>query len=189
VGAIVLALAAGISWGVSDFLGGLYSRKIALATVLLLTQIVGCVMLVPLAIAFGRSGQLDLPAIGYAIAGSTAGLVGIACLYRGMTVGTVSIVAPISATGAAVPVVFGLLRGERVLPLQTVGVVLALIGIILASRAPEDDASKGGRRGLARGVGLAIVAALGFGGYFVLLHEASTRDVFRASVVQSLTGM
>jgi drug/metabolite transporter (DMT)-like permease len=188
VAAIVLALVAGISWGVSDFMGGLYSRKLPLATVLLVSQTVGFVALLPLALVFGQSG-LDAAAISYAVAGSASGLIGIAGLYRGMTIGTVSIVAPISATGAVIPVIFGLLRGERAMPLQSMGVVLALIGIVLASRAVDDDSSSSRRAKMGPGVGLAILAALGFGGYFVLLHEASTHDVLWAGVVQRLTGV
>ncbi|MDQ6670331.1 MAG: DMT family transporter, partial [Chloroflexota bacterium] len=108
--------------------------------------------------------------------------------YRGMGVGLVSIVAPISATGAAVPVLFGLVRGERTTPLQTVGIILALIGIVLASRATAEP-NGASRPMLGRGVGVALVAALGFGGFFVLLHEASLHDVLWATVVQRLTGL
>jgi drug/metabolite transporter (DMT)-like permease len=185
--AVLLALAASVSWGVSDFLGGLNSRYLALAVVLLISQTVGLLMLLPLALLHGPP-QLDGPSAAFAVAGSVSGLIGIAGLYRGMAVGTVSIVAPISATGAVVPVLFGLLvRGEQATALQSVGMVLALAGIILASRAHDDSHASSTR--LARGVGFAILAALGFGGFFVLLHEASARDVLWAGVVQRLTGV
>ena len=187
--AIVLALSSGLAWGISDFLGGLYSRRLPLATVLLTTQTIGFLMLLALAPAFGNARMLDPQAVAYAVVGSTSGLIGVAGLYGGMRVGVVSIVAPISATGAAIPVLFGMLRGERATPLQTLGVALALAGIVLASRATGSDSTPGRRAGLARGVGLAIVAAFGFGGYFVLLHEASTRDVLWAAFIQRLTGV
>jgi len=184
---VLLALGSGVAWGVSDFLGGLNSRRVALTAVLLITQLVGLVLTLPLAMLHAAP-LLDAQSVGFAVAGSASGLVGIAELYRGMTVGSVSIVAPISATGAAVPVLFGLLRGERVTPLQGLGIVLALIGIMLASRAAGEQNSTS-RPMLARGVGLALLAALGFGGFFVLLHEASVRDVLWATVVQRLTGL
>jgi drug/metabolite transporter (DMT)-like permease len=184
---VLLALGSGVAWGVSDFLGGLNSRRVALTAVLLITQLVGLVLTLPLAMLHAAP-LLDAQSVGFAVAGSASGLVGIAALYRGMTVGSVSIVAPISATGAAVPVLFGLLRGERVTPLQGLGIVLALIGIMLASRAAGEQNSTS-RPMLARGVGLALFAALGFGGFFVLLHEASVRDVLWATVVQRLTGL
>ena len=186
--AVLLALAAGVSWGVSDFLGGLNSRHVALATVLLVTQCVGLMVLLPLAMLHGAP-LLEPAHVGFAIAGSVSGLIGIASLFRGMAVGSVSIVAPISATGAAVPVLFGLLRGEQATAIQSVGIVLALLGIVLASRAPDDESSPSRRLAVGPGVGLAILAAMGFGGFFVLLHEASARDVLWAGVIQRLTGV
>src|ERR1700738_1431913 len=110
--AVVLALASSVAWGVSDFLGGFMSRRVALTAVLLVTQLVGLALLLPLALVHAAP-RLDAASIAFAVGGSAAGLIGIAALYRGMGVGMVSIVAPISATGAAVPVLFGLLRGGR----------------------------------------------------------------------------
>jgi len=184
---VLLALASSVAWGVSDFLGGLTSRRIALIAVLLITQFVGLALMLPLAMLHAAP-LLDAPSVAFAVGGSACGLIGIAALYRGMGKGLVSIVAPISATGAAVPVLLGLLRGERTTPLQSVGIALALTGIVLASRAAGEPNSAS-RPLLARGVGLALVAALGFGGFFVLLHEASVRDVLWATVVQRLTGV
>jgi drug/metabolite transporter (DMT)-like permease len=115
--------------------------------------------------------------------------VGIGALYRGMAVGVVSIVAPISATGAALPVAFGVLRGERATLAQAVGIGLAPIGIVLASRSANSTHDALGRAAVARGVGLAILAALGFGVFFIVLHEASTTDVLWAGAVQCLAGV
>jgi drug/metabolite transporter (DMT)-like permease len=129
--------------------------------------------------------------VAFAVGGSLMGLLGIAALYRAMAIGSLSIVAPISATGAALPVVLGLLRGEQATWLQTVGIVLVLVGIVLASRASSDlsEPESGRRLNVGPGVGLAVLAALGFGGFFVLLHEASARDVLWAGVIQRLTGV
>jgi drug/metabolite transporter (DMT)-like permease len=183
---VLLALAASVSWGVSDFLGGLNSRSLAVSSVLLISQTVGLLLLLPLALLHG-SPAFDAPSYGFAAAGSAAGLIGIAALYRGMAVGAVSIVAPISATGAALPVLFGLLRGEQATPLQLVGMGLVLVGVVLASRATEASGSGEGK--LASGVGFAALAAVGFGGFFVLIHQASTYDVLWAGTIQRLTGV
>ena len=99
---IVLALGAAVAWGVSDFMGGQFTRRLALAPVLLISQAVGFGLLLVLA-SLGGPFTLDAPTVGFAVAASVGGLIGIAALYRGMAVGTVSIVAPISATGAALP--------------------------------------------------------------------------------------
>ncbi len=183
---VVLALAAGVSWGVSDFLGGLNSRFLAVASVMLVSQTVGLALLLPLALLHGWP-PFDGVSYAYAAAGSAAGLIGIAAMYRGMAVGAVSIVAPISATGAALPVIFGLLRGEQATVLQMAGMALALVGIVLASRA--SNASGSSSQKLASGVGFAALAALGFGGFFVLIHQASTYDVLWAGAIQRLTGV
>ena len=183
----MLALAASVSWGISDFLGGLNSRYLAVASVMLVSQTVGLVLLLPLALLHGWPA-FDGPSYAFATAGSAAGLIGIAAMYRGMAVGAVSIVAPISATGAALPVLFGLLRGEHATPVQMLGMGLVLVGIVLASRA-ADGASDSGSPKLARGVGFAALAALGFGGFFVLIHQASTYDVLWAGTIQRLTGV
>jgi drug/metabolite transporter (DMT)-like permease len=184
---VLYALAASVSWGISDFLGGLNSRSLAIPAVLLWTQSVGFVLLLPLALAQG-SPAWQASTLLFAIGGSLSGLVGIAGLYRGMAIGTISIVAPISATGAAIPVIFGLLaRGERASALQSVGVALALVGIVLASLVKSTNGvDKPGR--LAAGLGFALLAAFGFGGFFVLLHEAAVQNVFWAACVQRLTG-
>jgi drug/metabolite transporter (DMT)-like permease len=80
------------------------------------------------------------------------------------------VVAPISATAAVVPVVVGIASGDRPSALQYTGLVLALVGVVLASR--EEVSS-----GVARGAGLAIVSALGFGFFFVGLDNASDADI------------
>jgi drug/metabolite transporter (DMT)-like permease len=184
---VLLALAASVSWGISDFLGGLNSRRLPLPVVLLISQAVGMLLLLPPA-SLHAAPPADGPTIAYAIAGSASGLIGIAGLYRGMAVGTISIVAPISATGAVIPVLFGLLNGERASALQTVGIVLALLGVVLASRSAGDPSDEAKTR-IGRGVSYAFLAALGFGGFFVLLHEASARDVLWAAEIQRATGV
>lgn len=182
---MILALGAAASWGVSDFLGGVTSRRLPLLWVLLWTQVVGLAFVAPFAIAHGAP-PLDTVAVLAAIAGSISGLIGIAGLYRAIALGVSSIAAPISATGAALPVAFGLLRGEPTAPLQQIGMACALLGVIVASRTGREQAHLG--RGATLGVACAIVAAFGFGGFFILLHEASTRDVLWAVCIQRATG-
>jgi len=182
---MVLALGAALSWGVSDFLGGVTSKRLALLWVLLCTQIVGVALVLPFAALHGQPA-FDSFAIVVAIAGSLSGLVGIASLYRAIALGVASIAAPISATGAILPVVFGFVRGEPTTMLQEIGMGCALLGVLIASRTGEEQAHLG--RDAKVGVGFALLAALGFGGFFVLLHEASTRDVLWAVSVQRATG-
>ena len=101
------------------------------------------------------------------------GLVGLAAIYRGMAVGVVSVVSTIAATGPIIPVLVGLLTGERPSVLQLAGIALALAGIALL--AFDRRPSEGGQR-LIPGVGLALLAALSFGVFLVAIRYASRPD-------------
>jgi drug/metabolite transporter (DMT)-like permease len=181
----VLALGAALAWGLSDFLGGVTSRRLPLLWVLLITQFVGFVVVTPFALAHGAP-PLEPGAVLAAVLGSLSGLVGIAALYRAIALGVGSVAAPISATGAALPVMFGFVRGEPTTTLQEIGIVCALVGVIGASRTGDEQAHLGHNARL--GIGCAFLAALGFGGFFIFLHEASTQDVLWAVAIQRVTG-
>src|SRR5438876_1431468 len=186
---ILLAVAASVSWGFSDFLGGLTSRRLSLLSVLLISQSVGLVMVLP-AVLMSDQAPVDGPARLSAIGGSLAGLVGIAALYRAIAIGVVSIAAPISATGAVIPVAVGALRGETTSGWQEIGMVLAILGVVLAAWTAGDPMHTSATRHQGRaGTGFALLAAAGFGGFFVLLHDASTYSVVWATFVQRLTSV
>jgi drug/metabolite transporter (DMT)-like permease len=108
--------------------------------------------------------------------GAGAGLgvaVGVSLLYHGLAVGVMSVVAPVTAVGSAcIPVLFGLVTGERPSAAALVGVVLALAAVTLLAVFPgeEDDARPGARRA---GVVMGLVSGCGFGAYFVLLDHAA----------------
>jgi drug/metabolite transporter (DMT)-like permease len=107
-----------------------------------------------------------------AAAAGACGCLGIATLYRGMAIGAMGIVAPISAVAAVIPFAVGIASGERPSALQIAGILLALAGVAVASREPREQ---GG--GQAAGIGLALLAALGFGFYFVLADRAADESV------------
>ena len=164
--AVVLALCAAALWGTGDFFGGLAARRVSVLTVLFWSQLVGLVGLVAWTSASGSTR----PGTGLwlALAAGVAGVTGLGCLYRGMAVGAMGIVAPISATSPIVPLVVDLLRGRSPTAVQWAGITLALVGIVLVSREP------GGSHGpVAAGVGLALIAALSFGLFIVGLGEAA----------------
>jgi drug/metabolite transporter (DMT)-like permease len=172
VTAVALALLAAALWGTGDFMGGLATRRVSVLTVLFWSQLVGLVGLALWVVA----SQAERPGTGlwFALAGGVAGVVGLGCLYRGMAVGAMGIVAPISATSPIVPLVVDLARGNSPAPLQWIGIALALAGIVLVSREPGNGhPAAGGRRPVAAGVGLALIAALGFGLFIVGLGEAA----------------
>ena len=174
--AAVLALASSLSWGFSDFLGGVQSRRHALVAVLALSQGVALVILV-VAVLAGAPTEHDTAATVWAASVGALGLLALTAFYRALAIGTMSVVAPISATGVAIPVLVGLFSGERPGALQVGGIVLACTGVVLASReapAADEDARRSGRTA----IGLALLAAVGFGSFFAGMDRAEeTADV------------
>jgi drug/metabolite transporter (DMT)-like permease len=166
----LLALGASLTWGVGDFLAGLRSRSLPVLTVLVVSQAAGF-LTIALVVAARGTGPPDARYLGYAVLAGLCGAAGLAALYRGLAVGDMSVVAPISATAAVVPVIAGLVSGERPSVLQGLGVALALAGVALTA---HESGTGGG--GPATGVGLALVAALSFGLVLVALGAASEGD-------------
>jgi drug/metabolite transporter (DMT)-like permease len=170
--AALFALAGALLWGVGDFLGGISSRRVAVLTVLALSQAVGLAGVAVWIMLAGDPvpGAADLlPAAGAGI----AGLVGLGALYRGLSIGAMGIVAPISAAGPVVPLVLDAAQGVVPGPLQFLGVVLVLAGIAALSV----ERTTGDTRRIAEGAGLAVVAALGFGVFFVGIDSAADASV------------
>jgi drug/metabolite transporter (DMT)-like permease len=180
MGAVVLALGASLSWGFADFFGPLKGRVLGTLRVLFIAQVTG-VVVIGLAVAIRGKGPHD-PAVLLAIPAAISGTLGLFAYYRGMAVGAMSVVAPIAGISAAVPVAVGLATGEQPSTLQVTGIVLALVGVGLASREKQAGGSK-----VAAGVGLALLAAIGFGGYFVPMHAAGSADFWWASFVFRVT--
>src|SRR5918999_4582452 len=175
------ALLASVAWGVADFLGGLKSRVVPTIVVLLLAQVSG-LLGIGLVVAIAANPPPG-PSILWAALAGLFGTVGLASFYRGMAVGAISVVAPIAAIGAIVPVVFGIATGDNVSRFQGIGFALALSGVALASF----ERHEAGAIRIAAGVPWAIAAVVGFGGYYVPMHEASEPDVLWAALVFRIT--
>lgn len=183
--AVALGLASSVAWGVADFLGGLKSRQLRVLTVLLVSQAVGLVPLIAIVAARGEPLPGDAEPL-WAALGGLAGLGGLAAFYRGLAVGAMAVVAPIAGLSAAIPVAFGIATGERPSALQAAGIVVALAGVALAAREHTDE--DGGAR-VATGVGLALLAALGFGCFFVGLDAGSEEDLWWALLFVRATSL
>ncbi|HEU5416113.1 MAG TPA: EamA family transporter [Streptosporangiaceae bacterium] len=178
----LLALAASVLWGTSDFGGGLLSRRLNAAAAVFLSQgfaLAGLLVLLPLAhVAGGR----------YLLAGAGAGLVGslsLAAFYRALAIAPMSLVAPISAGGAAIPVLAGLVRGEQLSVVQGAGIGIALLGIVLAS-GPELRSGVAIRR---QALGYAVGAGAGFGAAYTLLALAAGGGVYGTLLTQRIGGL
>jgi drug/metabolite transporter (DMT)-like permease len=170
--AIMLALGAALGWGVSDFLGGLKGRSVPVVLVLLISQATALGLLVVIVAARG-AGPPDTESLSWAVVAGLSETAGVAALYRGLAIGTMSIVAPTAATAPVVPLVVGLLAGQVPGPLQTAGIALAIIGIVITSR--RSGTATASRVGPSIIYGL--FAALGFGIFFAAMDAASEGDI------------
>ena len=180
--AILLALGAAVGWGLADFIAGHTSRLATTAAVLFGSQVVG-VAVAGAAIGLTSPQRPTGALVGFAALSGTALAVGLGSLYEGMRVGAIGLVASISATAAAVPVVYSIARGERPTPLQGLGLALAFFGVILAATA------RGGGRGtyVAAGVAFALLSALAGGLNNIFLKSASPDGVLWTLLVQRTT--
>jgi drug/metabolite transporter (DMT)-like permease len=172
--AIVLALGASLAWGLGDFFGPLKGRTYGALRVLVYVQLGGLVV-ISVIVAIRGEAPNDWVAL-LAIPAAVSGTLGLYAYYRGVAVGAISIVAPIAGVSAVVPVAVGIVSGERPSAWQVGGIACSLVGIFLAAREP-------GRTGprIAAGVGLALLAALGYGCYFPPMHAAGNADFWWAA--------
>lgn len=175
--AVLLALLASASWGVSDFLGGLATRTRPVVAVLAGSQPAGLVLLGAIVAIRAHPPPAGAWPLWAALAGAS-GAVGIGALYRGLAVGSMGVVGPITATSPLVPLAVGLARGERPNALQLVGIALALVGVVLAGWERE---GRGWRGRASVGAGLALLAAASFGSSQVALQAASRHDPYWAT--------
>ncbi|HXN03014.1 MAG TPA: DMT family transporter [Candidatus Dormibacteraeota bacterium] len=169
--AVLLALAASLSWGVGDFIGGFKTRRLGAFAVLFISQPPTLLLIAAIVIIRGV-WIVPGPWIVAGVVAGLVGLVGLSAAYRGMAIGVVSVVSTIAATGPVVPILVGLVLGERPSLLQFGGIVLTLagIGLLAFDRRPQ----AGGK--LVPGVGLALLAALAFGIFLVAIRYASRPD-------------
>ena len=113
-----------------------------------------------------------------------AGAAALGALYRALAIGTMGVVAPISATGVALPVVVGVATGDELSVIVSAGLALAVTGVLLASREGHEDAGRASAGRLS--VALALAAAFGFGMYFVLADVAADDSVLWLLVLARL---
>lgn len=180
--AVLLSLAAAVAYGLSDFVGGLASRRTSAWPVAFVGTAAALVGAVVLSLATdGAATRTDL-AWGV-LAGIGTG-VGGAFLYKGLAAGRMGVVAPISAVGAALlPVAVAVATGERPALLVWLGIAAAVPGIWLVSREP------GGSGDLAAGILDGVLAGLGFGLLFAAMGQVPEEAGFAPLVVAQAAGL
>ena len=162
----IFALASALLVGGADFLGGVTSRQAVAARVAAAAQAVGLAVVIPAALVAGWD-RVTAADAGWSLASGLAVGIGLALFYQAMTVGLISVVAPVvAATGALVPVCYALVRGERPGLVALAGIALAIVAIALVSVAPGEGSAT-------QGLGLSLAAGALFGLFFTFLSLPS----------------
>ncbi len=164
--ALGLALASSVVWGVADFSGGSLARRLPTFAVTVVSQGAGFVVLF---VAVAIRGEIGMRPFGLGVLAGLGGGFGLACFYRALALGTMSVVSPVAACGAVVPFGISLATGERPSTLAVGGAAVALGGAVLASVAEHRAESPDRSRAMA----LAFAAALSLGLFVYFLGLGS----------------
>jgi drug/metabolite transporter (DMT)-like permease len=179
---VPLGLSSGLCWGAADFFGGIQSRRLPALTVAFWSQVAGGLALATALAVLAIQGTRPAgPEVAWGLAAGVGSGCALVLFYRGLAEGTMSVVAPISACGAIVPVAAALLTGNQPGTIAALGVVAAITGVVLVSRptlgptAPSVGAARPpgtpGRAG--RVVAMALGSALGFGLFYVFVDAGT----------------
>jgi drug/metabolite transporter (DMT)-like permease len=168
---VAFGLTSAATWGIADFSGGLATRRTPVLTVVLLSQTTGLIVLTLVALASAERAP-TVPDILWGAAAGVIGQIGLFALYRAMAIGQMGIAAPLTGVlAASVPVIFGAFaQGLPDVP-HLAGFALALGGVWFVSRSH-------GAAGRPAGLGLAILAGLGFGSFLILIAQVRDDSVF-----------
>ena len=159
---LILGVIVAASFGSGDFLGGLASRRMPTVTALGIAQLCALVGAVIVAVAAGGDPRPDDLLLG--AGAGVCNVAALACLYRGLAIGRIGVVAPLTAViGAVIPVSWALLVGERPSGSALVGVALAIVAGGLISRGHDEPATESTTASLI----LAVVAGTAFGLSFI----------------------
>jgi len=172
----IFGLASATSWGAGDFSGALATKRAPVVTVAAVSKLVSLATM--LILAWVRAEQIpSAHVLLWAGAAGVGGAIGLMALYQALAVGVMGIAAPVSALVAAtMPVVFAALSEGLPTVWQFAGFVLAMVAVWFVSRPSGPALPRGQTQ--PRGLGLATLAGLGFGGFYIFISRARTDSVF-----------
>ncbi len=169
----LFALMAAAIYGAADFLGGSVAKRASTLAAVIATQGAGLVLLL-----LGTPLMLDATVtatdVTFGVLAGLTGSIGVGLLYRGLAMGPMSVVAPITAVCAVViPLIAGLMFGEQLTPAAALGVALAIVAVVLLGQdapanAPSHEPPRSAAH-VAQAVRIALASGVAIGGFFVCL--------------------
>ena len=183
----VFALAAAVLYGGADFLGGAASRRAHTLAVLTVSAPAGALIMFVAALVAG--GPVHAGGLGWAVAGDTAGGIGLIAFYEGLATGPMTMVAPVSALVATLlPVGVALGSGEHPGLTVAAGAAICLAAIVLISMQGAAPARSPGRSAATRALLYGVGSGIAFGLFFLFLRNAGTTGVFWPVTAARLAG-
>lgn len=183
---ILYGLTSGFSWGAGDFAGGIASRRIGTYRAVIFQEIVGLCLVIAAVLITGEH-VLSLHALIFAVLSGIAGNIGLLLFYHALATRNMSIAAPVSALMTAIlPVTAGFLTEGVPGPFTVVGFLFAFAAVWLVSRNPAS--TRGFRAHLADLV-VPLLAGVGFGLFFVFIHEATRDSTIWPMIASRTTGI
>jgi len=169
--AVTFGICASLSWGVSDFSGGLATKRFPVMGVVTVAHVIGLVLMILLAVATGEATPPIEDFIWGGLAG-LAGLVGMAALYRALASGRMGLIAPTaSVLSAALSAAFGMVLYGTPAPAQLAGFALGILSVWFVTYSKDSVRET-------RGLGLAVIAGAGFAGFFILIDRISAESLY-----------
>lgn len=181
VAVVLLGLGSSVAWGFSDFLGGVSTRRAPLLGVLAITQVLGVLIALPLGAIHGEPvpSQADLA---WSVVSGLFGVVGLGCLYHGLAVGRMGVVAPVTGVLVAIiPVVFGFALDGVPGVLSIIGIGLAIASVAVVAGVP------GERPDQSSGLWWGVASGLTLGTFTVTISRVTPGLVFGPLAVVRLT--
>ncbi|MDO8464224.1 MAG: GRP family sugar transporter [Gallionella sp.] len=184
---ILFGLGAALGWGAGDFTGGLASRKTGAYRTVLYSEVIGVILLLVI-VQFSGEPLPNLKVWLLAMLAGALGTVGLMLLYHSMTLGLMSIATPVSALlAASLPVLVGIFKEGIPQILTVFGFGFALFAVWMISQG-EGGVTNTLRVAHLTDVKLPLLAGIGFGLYFVLMHEATRAGAVIWPMVASRSG-
>jgi uncharacterized membrane protein len=165
---VVLGLLAALSYGAADFAGAIAARRQSAVTILMYSYPVGAVLMTALQPLF--PGHLTAHVLLFGALGGLSGMIGVSFMYQLMVSAPMNVISPVTGVlAAAMPVIFGVVLGERPAVAAWLGIGIGGVAVVLCSRTSEENPLG---RIATRVLLLALVSGIGFGLYFVFLARA-----------------